>query len=579
MTIEKSFLVFPLFVAVIGIIAFLYRNLQRRENVLKSAWMVKFNLKYKASELLKVTTLSLLLVTLLDFRSEPVSVESQAKVQKTVILIDNSASMLVEDVRPNRIEKALLLAKHYIKNAVGQQVAISLFSDTQKKFIPFTRDYDLVIARLSSIKEDLYRSGGTNLTVAINDVVSLFRAKNGYNKGNILIFTDAEETLGEVALDVPKEINVALVGVGTLKGGPIPLRDRRGNFIGYKKFNGSEVESKLDEDFIKKIGTSVSNFKYWIAGSYSLPTQQILDFFKTSQNNSKSKTTHQVQEVYTTKIVSAVLILFILSILMKIGKVIVPLGLVLFIPTLGLSSEKEIDELKRDIIMGKEVGTAKIQLYNKLIKAEKYEDSMILMNENKDMSQFKTPYATVNKATSLFLSKKISESLELFEKILSQSDSKVSEVARSNLLLLMNQKNSQDKSEGKEEQEEQNKKDDKQNQSGQSQENQEKEEQGDNKSNKNDKSPGQENQDQKKSNDGEKDDNDKDEQGTESQQNKQEQENGKDKENMKSKSQEKRGNKKLPVVIKQIIDSDNELQKKLFDTSTKQDSGGRRKDW
>ena len=71
---------------------------------------------------------------------------------KTIILVDSSASMLAEDVRPNRFKKALLLVKHYVKKAVGQQISLVVFSDNQKRIIPFTDDIDLINARLERLE-------------------------------------------------------------------------------------------------------------------------------------------------------------------------------------------------------------------------------------------------------------------------------------------------------------------------------------------------------------------------------------------------------------------------------------------
>src|SRR5690606_36205834 len=94
--------------------------------------------------------------------------------------------------------------------------------------------------------------------------------------GNIVIITDAEETDTGFNLKVPDNISIALIGIGTARGSNIPLRDSRGVSQGVKKFQGKEVITKLDESFIKKLGSEIKYYNYWIASSYSLPTEEVL---------------------------------------------------------------------------------------------------------------------------------------------------------------------------------------------------------------------------------------------------------------------------------------------------------------
>jgi Ca-activated chloride channel family protein len=197
--------------------------------------------------------------------------------------------MLAEDVRPNRFEKASLLAKHFIKKAVGHQISIVVFSDGQKRIVPFTNDMDLIEARLNALKELDLERGGTGLSLAIQESIQYFVDSEKRPFGNILVLTDAEETDGGLDLDVPEGISVGVVGVGTAKGAPIPMRSSRGVFSGNKKHQGKTVISKLDEEYLKKLGTEIEHFKYWVASSYSLPTEKILGFFNRAFKTKNAK--------------------------------------------------------------------------------------------------------------------------------------------------------------------------------------------------------------------------------------------------------------------------------------------------
>ena len=94
--------------------------------------------------------LFLLLLSLLDLRGREEKIEINIFDQKTIIIIDASESMLVEDIKPNRFQKSLLMARHFVKNSIGHKIALVLFSDTQKQLVPFTDDIDLLESRISA---------------------------------------------------------------------------------------------------------------------------------------------------------------------------------------------------------------------------------------------------------------------------------------------------------------------------------------------------------------------------------------------------------------------------------------------
>jgi len=66
------------------------------------------------------------------------------------------------------------------------------------------------------------------------------------------VFTDAEESEGEFNLKLPRDLNLAVIGIGTAKGSQIPLRWEDGSFRGYKTFKGEPVVTKLDEAYLKR---------------------------------------------------------------------------------------------------------------------------------------------------------------------------------------------------------------------------------------------------------------------------------------------------------------------------------------
>jgi len=137
-------------------------------------WFYKRSKSSTLSSLFFVFGFILLMVALLDLRGPEKNIQGKISDQKTILLIDSSASMLAEDVRPNRFRKALLLAKHFIKKAVGQQLSIVVFSDSAKQIMPFTNDIDLLEARLGALERMKLSRGGTSLTLAIKESIQFF---------------------------------------------------------------------------------------------------------------------------------------------------------------------------------------------------------------------------------------------------------------------------------------------------------------------------------------------------------------------------------------------------------------------
>ncbi len=72
-------------------------------------------------------------MSLLDLRGDQEQINTPLTDQKTIVLIDASSSMLVEDVQPNRFKRALTVARHFVKNAIGHQISVIVFSDISKK--------------------------------------------------------------------------------------------------------------------------------------------------------------------------------------------------------------------------------------------------------------------------------------------------------------------------------------------------------------------------------------------------------------------------------------------------------------
>jgi len=198
--------------------------------------------------------------------------------QDIIIALDVSLSMLAEDIKPNRLEKA----KHEIGSLIDkfQGDRIGLIAFAGKAFVqcPLTLDYGAAKMFLDVIEPDLIPVPGTAMGEAIQKAVVTFVEKERKHKVLILI-TDGEDHVGkplDMAKAAAKEgVVIYGVGLGSLKGVPIPLYDSRGNRTGFKKDRkGEVVMTKLDELTLEKIALETGG-KYYRASPGEVELEKI----------------------------------------------------------------------------------------------------------------------------------------------------------------------------------------------------------------------------------------------------------------------------------------------------------------
>ncbi len=408
-------------VVFVGIVIFFER---RFFTLIRRYWFYKRSLFSWISSILFLAGMGGLIFSLLDARGPEERIKTPVPKQRTIILIDTSASMLAEDVKPSRLQKASLIAKHFARKAAGHQLSIVAFAEIQKPIVPFTNDLDLIDARLDSIKFLRNQYGSSALSVAVQESIQYFYDGGGEMRGNIIVFTDGEETSAEVKLKVPEGIHIAFVGVGTNQGGRIPLDDGRGFRFGYKKDRGQDVITKLNENFFKSTVADLPSAKYWLANTYSLPSEEILEFFQSEEKKSEEKQDMIIRPVMMEWIVLPSLILLILSWLFKSVRVFT-LGLLLIISPVRAEEEKieyspELIKKMQELQDGKLSSRQKIKLADDLYRAGGKTEALALFDENlpKDGSGEDIPKeAYLNYGTALLDSGRGQEALTIYDEL------------------------------------------------------------------------------------------------------------------------------------------------------------------
>ena len=193
-----------------------------------------------------------------------------------VFALDVSKSMLAEDIAPNRLEKSKQIISKIIDKLGSDRVGIIIYAGNAYPLLPITTDHAAAKMFLQNADPDMVSSQGT----AINEALKL--AKSYYDDDDqtnryLFVISDGEdhqENVSYIAEEATKEgIKIYAIGVGTSKGGPIPLK-REGTLIGYKKDRKGEVViTKLNDKTLKTIASD-GNGEYL----YGVNTSKTVDY-------------------------------------------------------------------------------------------------------------------------------------------------------------------------------------------------------------------------------------------------------------------------------------------------------------
>ncbi len=185
-----------------------------------------------------------------------VHVTAQRGVQVMVVL-DVSASMLAEDVKPSRLERAKLTVEELMDRLGGNEVGLVLFSGAAFVQFPLTADFNTARSFLNAAGPSTISRPGTALEEAIRVALTGFPEEIASNRV-ILLLTDGEGHEGDpiIAARAAAEAGAGIyaIGFGSPTGEPIPIRDDNGALTGYKQnAQGETVFSYLDEGILQQI--------------------------------------------------------------------------------------------------------------------------------------------------------------------------------------------------------------------------------------------------------------------------------------------------------------------------------------
>ncbi len=191
-----------------------------------------------------------------------------------MLALDVSNSMEVEDVIPSRLKKAKHWVRGFAEQLRGDRLGLVAFAASAYVACPLTTDIDYVLATLEIMSPKMILNQGTDLKAALETARrSLERAaedtggdpnKTGSRDAAtqaILLITDGENQEEPALAEAQKlrdaGIKLFVLGVGTEKGGPIPVRDDQGTQRGFKRdHSGQPIISRYNPEELTKLAAA-----------------------------------------------------------------------------------------------------------------------------------------------------------------------------------------------------------------------------------------------------------------------------------------------------------------------------------
>lgn len=230
-----------------------------------------------------------------------------------ILAVDTSLSMLAEDVKPNRLAQARAAVSSFIDLLRGDRVGIVAFSGAAYMACPLTLDHAAAGIFVDVLDTDLIPVRGTAIAEAIATARRAFSPTERRYKVLVLI-TDGEDHEGDVQAAARAAaadgVTIYTVGVGGPGGEPIPLRNARGEVVGYKEDRENrKVTSRLGESVLESIALATGG-KYFRSTPEGIELRRVYEEIAAMDQKSLTGRLHTAyEERYQIPLVVAILLL------------------------------------------------------------------------------------------------------------------------------------------------------------------------------------------------------------------------------------------------------------------------------
>tara|TARA_R110001592_G_scaffold219477_1_gene473810 strand:- start:209830 stop:210831 length:1002 start_codon:yes stop_codon:yes gene_type:complete len=216
------------------------------------------------SPFFRVAIISLVIIGL----ARPRSSQEKSRSRDTegidiVMAVDVSASMLAQDLKPDRLEATKEVAANFIEGRPTDRIGLVVYAGESYTQTPLTTDHAVLRNALAGLRHGLIEDG-TAIGMGLATIVNRLKDSKAKSKVAILL-TDGENNRGEIdpitASQLAKEFNIRVytIGVGTKGLARTPIAyDGRGGF------QFANLEVNIDEELLQQIADETGG-KYFRA--------------------------------------------------------------------------------------------------------------------------------------------------------------------------------------------------------------------------------------------------------------------------------------------------------------------------
>lgn len=183
-------------------------------------------------------------------------VEGERKGIDLMVCLDVSNSMLAQDIKPNRLERAKQAISKMIDKLGNDRIGMIVFAGNAYVQLPITTDHSAAKLFLSTVNTKIVPTQGTAIGEALELAAKSFDDET--HSRAIIVITDGEnheDDAVKMAKTIADQgINIYTIGMGLPEGTPIPEYNQYGKQVGYKKDRqGTTVVTRLNESTLQQI--------------------------------------------------------------------------------------------------------------------------------------------------------------------------------------------------------------------------------------------------------------------------------------------------------------------------------------
>lgn len=222
----------------------------------------------RLQNILRLLALALMIVALARPQWGSEVREIQQEGLQVMVALDVSQSMLAQDIKPSRLDRAKLEIGDLMQRLDGDEIGLVLFSGASFVQVPLTSDYQSALNYMDSAGPNSISRPGTVIGDAIRTAASAFDPELSSQKV-LVVMTDGEDKetdpLAAAQEAAEEDVLIYTIGFGTPEGEPIPEVNQFDQTVAYKTdVEGNVVLSKLDESTLQAIAQT-GNGQYYRA--------------------------------------------------------------------------------------------------------------------------------------------------------------------------------------------------------------------------------------------------------------------------------------------------------------------------